>query len=108
LIVTKSLCSKSTGSEKHVRNKNPPICIIWGGATVRVNSPLEKDFDPMNAITKISLNALMIVVVISPLTASIFSASADAACRQSSGKPGRLESGGSRAVPSNFIQAVKD
>jgi len=60
----------------------------------------------MNAIAKVTLNALMIVVVILPLTAAISSA-AEAACHRVSGKPGRLEPGGSRIVPQNLIHEFK-
>jgi hypothetical protein len=61
----------------------------------------------MNALTKVTLNVLMMVVVVAPFAVVIGSASADAACHHVSGKPGRLEPGGSRAVPQNLIQEVK-
>ncbi|MBM0741387.1 hypothetical protein JOY44_07100 [Phormidium sp. CLA17] len=61
----------------------------------------------MNTITKLTLNALMIVVVISPLVSVAFSSSPEAASARGSGKPGRLETGGSRAVPQSFIQELK-
>jgi len=61
----------------------------------------------MNAIAKVTLNALMIVVVISPFAVATFSSSAEAACHRASGKPGRLEPGGSRVVPPSLIHEFK-
>ena len=61
----------------------------------------------MNAIKKVTLNALMIVAVASPLAAVAFSSAAEAASPRGSGKPGRLEPAGPRAVPQNLIQEFK-
>lgn len=56
----------------------------------------------MNAVAKVILNALMIVAVVSPFASVAFSSpAAEAASPRTSGKPGRLEPGGSRAVPQN-------
>ncbi len=61
----------------------------------------------MNAIKKVTLNALMIVAVVSPLAVVAFSSTPEVASARASGKPGRLEPGGSRAVPQNLIQEFK-
>ncbi len=61
----------------------------------------------MNAIVKVTLNALILVAVASPLAVIAFSSPAEAASHRSSGKPGRLETGGPRAVPQNLIQEFK-
>jgi hypothetical protein len=62
----------------------------------------------MNAIAKVTLNTLMIVAVVSPLAIASFPAFAEAASPRASGKPGRLESGGPRAVPPNLIHEFKN
>lgn len=61
----------------------------------------------MNAFIKVTLNALMIVAVVSPFAVATFSSSAGAACHRASGKPGRLEPGGSRAMPQNLLHEIK-
>lgn len=61
----------------------------------------------MNAITKVTLNALMILAVVSPVAIATFSPSAEVASARSSGKPGRLEPGGSRAVRQNLSHEFK-
>ncbi|MEX0268513.1 hypothetical protein AB3R30_05180 [Leptolyngbyaceae cyanobacterium UHCC 1019] len=59
----------------------------------------------MNAIAKVTLNALMIVAVVSPFVIATFSPTAEVA--RPSGKPGRLDPGGSRAVTQNWLQEFK-
>ncbi len=62
----------------------------------------------MNAIAKVTLNALMIVAVVSPFAVASFSSAAEAAYHRANGKPGRLEPGGPRAVPQKLLQKFKD
>lgn len=61
----------------------------------------------MNRVAKVTLNGLMIAVCLAatPLVITMFSATADAAPR-TTGKPGRLEPGGRRAVqPQEVLRA---